>query len=97
MAITSSPSNAGPASWRALFNDVFGLDRWSVVLTYTFTTAALAREALPRLYVVSVPKRACKVIVQEWPDGGYSYFLESRHFDLGQVRRELEMWRDNLI
>lgn len=106
MPVNKASSNDGPASWRAVFNEVFGLDRWSIVLSYTFTSrgaldtlsaAVASANALPKLHVVSVPKRACKIIVQEWPDGGFSYFLETRHFDAGEVRRQLEMWRDHLI
>lgn len=92
---TSSPRSEAPPSWRALFNEVFGLERWSVLLTYTFPDSTAA--AMPKLHVVAIPKRACKIVVQEWSDGGFSYFLETRHFDAGEVRQQLGMWRDNLI
>lgn len=94
MPISSSPSD--PASWRALFNEVFGLERWSIVLTYVFSSGSNAA-AMPKLHVVAVPRRICHIVIQEWPDGGFSYFLETRHFDANECRQQLAMWRDNLL
>lgn len=83
----NSPSN--PSSWRALLNEAFGLGRWQVLGTFLHEDPG-ARRSMAKLYVVSVAQVAPLLVVQEWPDHGFTYYFETRRFQLPECLAELE-------